>query len=445
MMSIGSLRCRQTVGTLGALVRNARVRHESMWVAVHKSGELVLMVVTLKLFTAVMGVELYGAYSLWLAAMLLVGHVVIVPVQQAFLRREHQALESAQIGHDTAFLIRWFQVSGIVLVGVALLAGLTGRLPAGLQAATLVIAALGFVAERWRLCGVLQLENRRMRKEATLQDLGAIAVRGVVTVTVLIAFGRSQLLALACLAGTAAIFAVPTIRRMLRERTAAGAREQSGDLWRAVLAYGYPAGALMACQWVQNSSERFILGLRLDIASAGMYIAAYQICGVPFMWALAVLRSLLLPVAFQRSGYAEAPDGLWPAYRVLALGVVAYAGSGLLCLPLYYLFGDDAVRLIAGPEFVLSPVVLTTLALTRFLQCLGPLLEGFFLVRRDVSASLLYRLAASVVVVPACWFLIGRYGVAGAAAGVFLGAVVYVGGMIGGPGGVLALVRKARA
>ena len=201
-------------------------------------------------------------------------------------------------------------------------------------------------------------------------------------------------------------------------------------------------GAVLACQWVQNFSERYILGIRMDLESVGTYVAAYQVCGIPFMLISTVLNGFGVPIAYQRAGDLKTDSQIFQANRVLVRCTRAYLILGLFMIPLYFIFGKFALRTLTSGSFVLPDAVLTCIAGGRFLQCLGVVLQPFFAVHQRMGNSLVFRLFGGLLVAPVCWFTIGRWGIPGAAGGVLASGIIYSSLVIFGPGGCWSLMRR---
>ena len=102
------------------------------------------------------------------------------------------------------------------------------------------------------------------------------------------------------------------------------------------------------------------------------------------------------------------------------------------------------MRLLTSDKFALGGTVIVGLALARYIQCLGQLLQSFFAVHQRMGASLAFRVLGGLLVIPVCWFAVKWYGVTGAAWGVLASGVIYTLLVCLYPGGCLDLIRGAR-
>ena len=139
---------RGAIENLTASLSSTKARKEALWVVGHKAVEFILIFVAIKVFTSLMGVEVYGEYSLALTGAMLAAHMLVLPVHHTYLRYHHQAIE-AGVGRSAGLsLIRWLAV---VPLAVALLAFISSRSMGtmlGLGEWTILATALIFLGNR---------------------------------------------------------------------------------------------------------------------------------------------------------------------------------------------------------------------------------------------------------------------------------------------------------
>jgi len=429
--------------TFGNILRTPRIRNEVIWVGLGKLVEFFFTALTIKLYTALLGTKAYGEYSLVLSAAMLVGNMSIVPVQQSYLRYYHSVPDASEASRAARTLIRWFMVVTVLILIVGTSASVFVADVLRIGRWSLFAGAVFFMGYRWRIFGVQLLNVQRRRRTTTLQELGFQVSAIVIVVAAMGVFHRSASLALLCNGITASAFgaalALPLVR-LSRQ----GGHDGSKHLGSMILRFGLPLGALTTVQWVQNFSERYIVGIRLDLASVGVYTAAYQVCGIPFMLGSAAIRGWLVPIAYQYGKDDKDPRQIWAATRVLLWGLVAYSVSGMLILPAYWPLGGWVLRALTTGDFVLPAPIIFTLAVARFVQCYGPLLEDFFTVHLKMWNSLTYRVIGGITVVPICWYTISRWGVNGAVWGILTAGLLFLVVLCLAPGGFLLMVLRAR-
>ncbi len=420
----------------------ARLSGEIGWVVFHKIAEQLLLFVALKLLTNLLTPAAYAEYNLVLTACLLLGHLLIMPMQQAYLRQHHAAHDAGALGDAGRTLLRWY---GTVTVGVAVLAaGLSALLsgPLGLERWSILIGGLCFAADRWRTFAVQYQEVLRQRRRNAIENVGFLTLDAA-AVALAAWVGASASAALSAHATTAMLFGVLGCYRFVRSVMSAPPGPPA-QLLSLVRSFGAPYGVMLLLQWLQGFADRFLVSAQLDLAQAGVYIAAYVVCGAPFMLAVAVLRALLIPVAYQRAKDVSDARQVWSADRLLLLGALLYGLLVLAATPLYLFFGGTLLRLLTNPEFALPNTTLALLALGRAAQCLGNYLEVFFAVHQRMTGSLAFRTLGSVLVIPICWYGIASAGLPGAALGVFVASIAYILSLTLAPGGLLGMVMSAR-
>lgn len=410
-----------SAATVGArrIAKNPRVRGEIIWVLAQKTAEFVLQLATLKVLTNLLGAEIYGEFGLALSALLLIGNFLIMPVQNTYLRIYHQADTEGTSRHAGVFTIRWFT---IVTLGILVLAAMFSRSlsgPLGFETWTILAAGCLFLCNRWRLLAYYVTNNRRHRRSATAQVVGNLVLQlGVVSIVIL-SFGPSAtgtLFGFALATSVfALLFALPLVRRVLAQPV--GGKSGMRPL---IKTFGLPFGLLLTCQWVQGFTDRYILAAEIGKDVAGQYIAAFQVCGVPFMLMWFFLDALLMPIMYQRAKDPSNHAQVWSAYRIFLGGLGLYIGVGILAVAAYLLIGRPLLVLLTNESFELPVATIVLLALSRFVQCLTFLLDRAFTINQAMTTSLVLRVVSAVLTVPICLYFIRTYGLVGAPLGTLL-------------------------
>ena len=420
-----------------------RIRRETSWVIFHKLAEFVVTFVALKLFTNIMTKEAYGEFNLALLGTLLITSLVVMPMNQAYFRYLPQAEADGVARSAGASLLRWNAIATVLVAALAALFTLPLSRGLGLGAWTVLAAGLVFLANRWRSLGIQALDFQRRRKACAVQNVGFLAVRIVTIVAVLVLWDRSAASALFGHAIAAALFAVFATRFVVHAVRAQPPGAAS-DIARMVRQFGVPYGAVLILQWIQSSAERYILAVQLDLETAGLYAAAYQVCGIPFMLFSSVFTTLALPIVYQRAKIVTDSRQLWSADRLVLGCIFVYLALGGVMLAFYWLWGQQLLSLLTSKGFVLPATTILVLAIARYVQCLGLLLQMFFSVHQRMGASLGFRAVGSVLVVVVSWYTVKWYGVSGAAVGILISGLIYTMLVFMVPGGCLSLVREAR-
>lgn len=425
------------------MLGNPRLRAEIGWVVVNKGAEFVLLFGLLKLLTNQLGKAGYGEYNLAEVAVLLVGNALLMPVHESFLRDYHGSKERGERRAAGLFLLRWYAAATLL---AAVLAGLLstnlGRW-LGVGPWTPLAAGLIFVFERWRFLGQDVLNIQRKRRAWALFNLAYSALL-LATIGIAVHVGpATATTALFAYAGAAAVFSVvvagPMVRGMLREPEGA-----ASGLPRLVWVFGVPYAALLLFQWVQGFSDRYLVKGLLDPESVGLYVAAYQVCGIPFTLVLRIAHNLLTPIAYQRSRDTEDPAQLWSADKLVLTGIAIQLCVGVAMLVGYALVGQQLLVLLTNERFVLPTVTLVVLAAGRFVQSVSQATQPIFAVHHELRRMLWFRGFGAVLTLGICWLAISRYGIPGAAIGTLVALSVYLVALLFAPGGCWWLVTDAR-
>ncbi|MCD4699921.1 MAG: oligosaccharide flippase family protein, partial [Phycisphaerae bacterium] len=331
---------------------------------------------------------------------------------------------------------------GVALAGCIFSVSISGWF--GLETWTAMAAGIFFMANRWRALGVDILDICRQRRKCAAHN-GLFLLLQLALVLAAVYFVKaSASVALFAYAVASVVFslfvAVPLVRRMR-----AMPQGNHSEIMRMVWSFGLPFGALMIFRWVQNFADRYIIAGQLDFESAGLYVAAYQVCGIPYMLLLNIMYSLLMPIAYRRARDTDDPRQLWSADKMLLAGVAAYLSIGASMLLVYGFWGRQLMVLLTSKGFALPLSIIMFLAMCRYMQCLGMLLLLFFAVHHKIKRLLWFRAIGAVITVPICWFAVRSYGLTGAAVGGFLTGTIYVALVCLAPGGCVWEVLSIRS
>jgi O-antigen/teichoic acid export membrane protein len=427
------------------LPANSRIRGEAAWVVTHKVLELGFNILTLKVLTTLMrgAPAAYGEFNLALTATVLLANVVLLPVNQAYLRAYHGANTSGTMPAITAFVLRWYACATLAVAVVCAVWTRPIAARFGLEPWTPLATGLVFLANRSRLLGIEVLEVGRQRRSWTVANVGFLAFQLLAVAAAAVYWQASATTVLLVYAAAAGLFAIVSLTPLVR---VAGERGQdaSGAFGPLILTYGIPAALLLLLQAVQSFADRYILGIWADLDAVGRYVAAYQVTGVPYMFLMGALQALCVPIAFQRAQDVDDPQQVWAGDRVILMSVAGYALLGTIGLGAFMVWGEQVLRLCTAAEFGVPWMVLVVLAAGRFLQGLSLLLQNFFAVHQMMSTSLGFRTVGAGLTLPICWVAIRGHGMYGAGLASAVSVVLYGVIVTFGPGGCFWLVRDAR-
>ena len=425
-------------------IGDERLRSEVGWVILNKAAELVLLFGLLKLLTNGIGKAGYGEYNITDTALLLVSSVVLAPVHQAFLRDYHGSHERDEARGAAVYLIRWF---GLVTLAIALVGMVFSRQLAAwfeLSPWTPFAAGVLFLTERWRLIGQDILNIQRRRKHWALANL-AFIVSLIAAIAAVVEWGPASAPgALFAYAAVAGVFGIGLTAGFLRDVVRLPRGLPSG-LAKLTLGFGVPYAALLVFQWIQGFGDRYLVKALLDAESVGLYVAAYQVCGVPFALILRIAHDLLTPVAYRRAQDATDPVQFWSADKLLIGGIAIQIVAGLAMLVFYAFFGQWLLIFLTNDQFELPATTLVLLAAARFAQSMSFATQPIFAVHHRLSDMLWFRCFGAVLNLGICAWAIARHGIPGAALGTLLATGLYLVALVFGPRGCWWLVAGVRS
>lgn len=425
------------------ILSQPRLRAEIGWVLTSKGTEFLLLFALLKVITLGLGPEGFGEYNFVDVGIILASSVMLVPIRESFLRDYYGLAERGELGAGARLLIRWYLVATVFGVLTALALAFRADAWLGLQPLTVALGGLVFFFECWRLLGHEILNIRRLRRRWAMSGVGFLATQLVAVSCAILIFTAQPWAALAAYAAASGLFAFLVTAPILRE-LASLPRSSPTRLGRMAWTFGAPLAAVLIFQWLQSFSDRFLLGLLLSVETAGIYIAAYQVCGAPYVLLRKLVHNFVTPIAYRRGSDESNPRSLWAADRVVLAGAAVQLGLGSALLPIYALFGTSLVVFLTSERFAVSMDLVLTLAAARLVQSLAESLQPVFAVHHRLGSMLWFRLSSAIATVAICSFMIQRYGIMGAAWGSLLGFSLYLAAIALFPHGCVWLILDAR-
>jgi len=423
--------------------RNPRIRGETAWVLGSKLVDFTLSFLLLKMLTNYLSEDHYAVFALATTAVLLLTHIGIMPMKQAYLRYFHTASDRGEARCAGLSLLRWYAVVTfvVILASFTLAAPLSALLRVPLY--TVPCVGILFLGQSWRYLAIEVLNIRRQRAACALYSSTCLSSQ-LLAVLFIVHFtlptAQSVLLTYALIALVFAGLTVPpVIRRILASPATASTR-----LAPLILRFGTPYALLAVFQWLQQFTDRYILGMLLDLDSVGVYVAAYQVCGVPFLLGVSVVYTTILPVAYRRASDIADPSQLWAADKLLLLGIAAYCVFSMFAILAYLFFGHTALVLLTSERFALPSGLLALIAVARFTHGLVHLLIMFYAIHQRILSCVLLFAVTAIIAVPLSYYAVTHLRTSGAVLSNLLTAASTALLLILGPTGSLWLIRASR-
>lgn len=409
----------------------------------HRVLEFLVVFLSIKLLTALLGAAQFGEFTLAQTATQLAANILLMPMNQAYLRYYHTAYEQGAQGTAGRQLFFWY---ACVTIGLLVTIGaITMPLATLLSVAALtpLATAVWFAADRWRNLALEIFELRRERSSGAMASMTYQIASLLALLAGLWLLPRMAWVAILISSAVALIWAFASLRPEWR-RISSAPPDAPSQLKSLVRSFGLPAAALLVFQWVQSNVDRYLVASYVSKSSAGVYVAANQLFGAPTLLMINVMNWLILPVAYQRARDIKVAEQLWSADKVVLTGIGLYFALGVCVLPVCYFWGPWLLTLMTTADFQLSGVEITLIGLTRLLQGAFILVQIVFAVHQRMVSSLTLRILGALIAVPAIWIGVRAAGISGAAAGAALSSVAYMLLLLFGPAGAFWMIRDNR-
>jgi O-antigen/teichoic acid export membrane protein len=405
-----------------------RLARDAAWVLVGQVTTAAAMLLGIRLLTGLTDPSVYGTVNLLLGVGALGKSIFVGPLFQAILRFHAPTGDDAAVRHTSAKLIA---TSGIRLVllllagGAVYSAGLAwfGSAASGEQSAWAIaggFALLGLLTAaeipvQFEVC--ILSAQRRQRAMALVTSIASI-LRPTAAVLAVVAMGAGVMrLMFGYLIGAAIVLAVTLVvirpggRRGQTDATPpAPDPTLARDMWR----YAAPLLLVALLAWITHMSGRYLIGMMLDLRSAGIYVATYGLVSFPFLMAGQITELTLRPVYFAAvsAGDAQAERRVYRAWLWLTVAIVAV---GVI---LFTLLRNQIAAVLLAEEYRVGAALMPWIALGYAAVAIESVYERQCYAYKKTSGVLLVQIITTVACVVSGIVLIGRYGLMGAAVAV---------------------------
>ena len=275
--------------------------------------------------------------------------------------------------------------------------------------ATVIVRITGLIILVWSLDSVflsLLRAFRQMKRYALFTIANTYVQVGLITYLVLNGHGILSIV-LAVLGIRAVVFII--LFSLIKSEI--GIRRPHFSRIKEYLTYGLPIVPVNVASWVINSSDRYIVGYFLGVASVGVYSAGYTIGYVPFMFAqvLSVVLGPTLSKLYDEGRVDEVKTHLRYSLKYLLAAVIPFVfGAVILAEPVLRVFSTAE---IASEGYFIVPLV----ALSILFVCVNSVIYIILVLAKKTKVlgviftiAALVNLGLNILVVP-------RLGILGAA------------------------------
>lgn len=375
-----------------------------------------LALLTLPIYTRVLAPDDYGALETILVAGTLAAMLVPLEISQA-LARLFNEVEPGAARRRMASTALWFTVAmyAAALSGVLAIAAGAADLLLGSPAMADIIRLGGVLIA---VNGIFYLLQNQLRYELrsgayallssayAILTLGLGALFGFVLDGGLIGVLLAQIIAAAL-----------SVALGLAQLRSSYALELDRHVLRDMLAFSLPLVPSALATFLTLYANRLFLNTLAGLEAVGLFAVAVRVATVVTLPLLG-FQAALTPLIYAHYKSPDTPMRLariFEAFTLIALGGCLVVG----------LFAAEAIAIVADPRYATAAPLVLGLALSALLSQGYIFFPGIALARKT-NWQLYVFLFSAIISVGANWTLIGRFGVAGAAAATVGSGIVFM-------------------
>jgi O-antigen/teichoic acid export membrane protein len=356
--------------------------------------------------------DLYGTVALLLGISAFGFNLFCTPIFQALLRFYPECASVDRVGplrHTTlSLLLRTTSLlTALFLVAVIAISLATDRI---WWDGVMLAAIVG--AEAYRTFESTVLAAARRQRPLALWQASEAWARPVFAIVIIWLWGPSSTAVLAGYAiGTVVIAMV--FKGLLDDThpTDEPNREQDEGLAREITGYAWPLVPLAFVAWLHAVSDRYLVGMFLDLTSVGVYSATFALAARPITMVNAVLMGAIQPAYYQ----AVAESQTEQSYRYFFLWCALATTMSLALIALLFLFRAELITLLLAKQYQAGADLLAILALGSMLLSLSQILNAASLAYKKPVFVLISETTSAIATVAVGLPLIWKLGLIGAA------------------------------
>jgi O-antigen/teichoic acid export membrane protein len=373
---------------------------ELAWVAAGHGAAVLAALGGVAILTRLLPPAAYGAFALALAVAILVGLIIFGPVAAAAGRLTLSAVERQEAGAffqalRATFARRTLLVAAVACVGAPLVLAFARTTEIPLMIATAafsifsgatVIAESVLNAARHRRVVAIHKGLQQL-----LNYVGAALLVGFISDSAALAMAGFMFGALATMVSELIVLrrVFPGLRVPLLKSTA--------EPWRQdLLAFARPYERWGVFQWLQSTSDRWILAAIAGPREVGIYAVGYQLGYTPLGLLSLLIAQTIEPIIYARAGAGADAERLSAAERLRITAMAAFAALSAVVVTLVALFHETIFRLLLAEPYWSGSFLLPWLAAAAALFGLAQLQSVKWLVRLQPQRMLLPRVAGSL-------------------------------------------------
>jgi O-antigen/teichoic acid export membrane protein len=385
--------------------RAGRIGIELVLIIVGQALAVAGSMVGIRMLTERLGPSLYGELALGLTLGGVVTQLAMGPLQQGILRFFSPASEAGEIKPwvraVVRLLLRASLFLAVVLIGIIAILSVVGRdFPIAFIAIAVVLA---FLSGYERTVDATHNAARRRGVTAWHQALNQW-LRVALAVLFIAWLGTSSTVALAGYAIATLIVLISQLIIFLKRHGRSLQGWRQGDQaavtrrWESTIsAYSWPFMTWGMFLWLQQSSDRWALGVFRGAADVGFYTVLQQLGYAPVLLVTGVLVQLLQPIVYGRAGDGTDALRMESARRLnrtllMVFLVITAVGALLAALLHAQVFG-----LIVAPQFHSVSHLMPWLVLAAGLFACGELAALLLMIGTQTKSLIAPKIGVAVV------------------------------------------------
>ena len=401
------------------------IRRGAVWGSINSFSLRIGTFVTGLVLARILSPEEFGVYAIALTAQLILVNIAELGLTPDLIR--HGDLDGRGPTLTSLSLLSGAGMFALVYLSAPYLSAFMGASEATpvvrVLSLVVLISALGVVP-------AADIARSFAQQKQFASDAANFGVSTVVTIALALLGLGAMSLALGRLAGQAVGTGLQflLVRRVPR-------LGWNGDIAAVAIRFGLPLALANVLSWVLLTADNAIVGRLLGPVALGFYVLAFNVSSWPMSVIGAAVRSVSLPAFAQsrdRSGRVETAPLSQGTALVGAVAIPAGVMLAALATPL--------VHLLYGEVWLPAAEALVGLALFGALRVVMDLWVSFLTADGASRAVLVIQVVWVAALLPAMWFTVERFGLAGA------GTVhVVVAVLVAGPAYLVALRRNGVA
>ncbi len=395
-----------------------------IWISLGHAASILFGLIGVRVFTELAPRDVFGGASLLTGVTVFVVSGLIAPVTQCHVRYQAEYTQQGK-GDRYAWLMMLHATAASAVAVCPLIIALSfmpeTRAGAGWTVIPIVLAWA--LATAVRSINISRLNAERRQRAYSLYLAAESSLILLITFAALLLSATVEAILIGQVAGMVLTFCL--LWHVPREPKSEGQIDSnfSKRVRRQICCYGAPFALIFGLEWLVNQTDRYILGLHLDLAAVGSYAAAFALASRPSIIAATVISDHLRPALFasQRKSVDVAAKfvRVWLLLQLLCSSLIIFA---------FYILGEFVAQvMLAKPYRNGAPELMVWISAAYGIRSIALVLENYAYATEQPGRVAIAKSFPIVVGVSMALFLVPKFGAVGAAMANCTAQLVYVG------------------